>query len=342
MAPWLSHYRQCKMLNKNKAKRPFDYALDAEKTDEAEVESTLPIEEATSRPQLGPPSTFSGVNWFDKSKRWCLIPHSKIARDIQSDYGVVDDVTIIAGSLRGRKHRVVGDPNEDAYAISIAETADATFLIAVVCDGLSSASQSAWSAPATADLVAQHARKNILSQTVTDQQSIQIAMQEAVKSALTSLDKMAKTELDMSVIGNEAHFATTLTYIVIPTKYSPDSRVHCGYIGDSTAFLWQKPTWTPMLLNTEEKEIQSSVTEAFPISTSPTQINLQIETGDRFLLTSDGVGNYIARDGQNLLLGDYVADKWASPVDEIEFLKDLSFDIRSADDDRTTIALWVG
>ena len=29
-------------------------------------------------------------------------------------------------------------------------------------------------------------------------------------------------------------------------------------------------------------------------------------------------------------------------VDELDFLKDLSFDIRSADDDRTIIALWVG
>jgi serine/threonine protein phosphatase PrpC len=330
------------MLNKNKAKRPFDYALDAEVVEKVEVESNLSTEETPSRPQLGPPSTFSGVNWFDKSKRWCLIPHSKIARDIQSDYGVVDDVTIIAGSLRGRKHRVVGDPNEDAYAISIAETADATFLIAVICDGLSSASQSAWSAPATAGLVAQHARTNILAHSVLDQKAIQSEMTKAVKSSLKSLDEMAKTELDMSVIGNEAHFATTLTYIVIPTKYSLGSTVYCGYIGDSTAFLFQKPTWTPMLLNTEEKEIQSSVTEAFPISTTPTPIDFQIEIGDRFLLTSDGVGNYIGRDGQNLLLGDYIADKWATPVDELDFLKDLSFDIRSADDDRTIIALWVG
>lgn len=330
------------MSKQKKGKRPFDYALDAEAAEKQAEELTQSVEGAPSRPQLGPPSTFSGVNWFDKSKRWCLIPHSKIARDIQSDYGVVDDVTIIAGSLRGRKHRVVGDPNEDAYAISIAETADATFLIAVVCDGLSSASQSAWSAPATADLVAQHARINLLAQTVVNQQSIQLAMLEAVRSSLKSLDEMAKTELSMSVLGNEAHFATTLTYIVVPTKYSADSQVHCGYIGDSTAFLWQKPTWWPMLLNTKEREIQSSVTEAFPISTTPTPIDFQIEIGDRFLLTSDGVGNYIARDGQNLLLGDYIADKWATPVDELDFLKDLSFDIRSADDDRTIIALWVG
>ena len=55
---------------------------------------------------------------------------------------------------------------------------------------------------------------------------------------------------------------------------------------------------------------------------------------------SDGVGNFLSANGRQTLLGDYLAEQWSTPVNMSTFINDVSFDLKSADDDRTVIAVW--
>jgi len=55
---------------------------------------------------------------------------------------------------------------------------------------------------------------------------------------------------------------------------------------------------------------------------------------------SDGVGNFIQNKSVPLRLGQHLAEVWKTPRDIPTLVRDVSFDLRSADDDRTVILCW--
>jgi hypothetical protein len=61
---------------------------------------------------------------------------------------------------------------------------------------------------------------------------------------------------------------------------------------------------------------------------------------DAIVITSDGVGNFLMQGGNKLALGDFLQTQWRRPLGVLSFLSHLSFDLRSADDDRTAVVVW--
>jgi serine/threonine protein phosphatase PrpC len=289
------------------------------------------------KPSIGEPSSFGGVDWFDAEKRWVQLPGDSSSRDIQADFGVFHSVAVFAATIRGRKHRLLGRPNEDAFAIRHVEVASRAFVVVVLCDGLSSAAlshwSSSWSALEVADRIIGHfsdvtsLSDGVLSEIIA--RSILDAKEQLVKERVT----------DATPIGD---FATTLTVAVVPAHSIEDGPAVVGYIGDSPAFIREPDHWLQIALHTAEADVQSSATEAFPLVDKCRFVSPALRQGDVLLVTSDGVGNYLSRGNRDLQLGEYIAKQWATPRDEVELLADLSFDLRSADDDRTVVALWLG
>jgi hypothetical protein len=65
-----------------------------------------------------------------------------------------------------------------------------------------------------------------------------------------------------------------------------------------------------------------------------------LKPGECILMTSDGVGNFILRNGMTLALGNYLSTRWNNPIGILSFLNQLNFDLPTADDDRTAVAFW--
>jgi hypothetical protein len=66
-----------------------------------------------------------------------------------------------------------------------------------------------------------------------------------------------------------------------------------------------------------------------------------LRPGSALLLSSDGVGNYMRFEEKPTALGHDLATRWAQPVGMLEFIRDVSFETQSADDDRTAAVIWV-
>lgn len=289
------------------------------------------------KPSIGEPSSFGGVAWFDTSKRWVQLPTDAAGRDIQADFGVYHDVAVFAGTIRGRKHKLLGRPNEDAFAVRLVEFASGPFVVVVLCDGLSSASSSHWSSSWAAGNVAER----IIAHLAATADLSDGVLSDAISTSIVEArDQLIQERVSDTV--PIADFATTLTVAVLPAKSFEDGPAVVGYIGDSPAFIREPDHWLQIALHTVEADVQSSATDAFPLVVECRFVSPALRRGDVILVTSDGVGNYLSRGNRDLQLGEYIAKRWATPRDEVELLADLGFDLRSADDDRTIVALWMG
>jgi serine/threonine protein phosphatase PrpC len=280
---------------------------------------------------------FGLVPWFDSDKRWVQMPPDGNARDFHAEFGLFDDLAIFSASLRGRKHRLLGKANEDAFWVRYVASDRANYLVVALCDGLSSAEFSDEISRWTAARVSQRVAVGLLALKEISEKSIVDVISSAV---LMAQDDLLKRKIT-SKTGDPANLATTLTVAAIPSK-DFDAPAVFAYIGDSPSFLRDEETWVQISLQETEKEVQTSATDAFPIIAKCRFVTPSLRSGDVILMTSDGIGNYIARHGRNLQLGEYLLRRWEKPRDEIELLADLSFDLRSADDDRTAIAVWMG
>jgi len=87
-------------------------------------------------------------------------------------------------------------------------------------------------------------------------------------------------------------------------------------------------------------ELVNPATAAFPGSIAVAIDEITLIEGDVLAAMSDGVGNFINVRGSQTTLGSYLAQQWSTPVNMATFVNDVSFDMKSADDDRTVVAIW--
>jgi hypothetical protein len=87
-------------------------------------------------------------------------------------------------------------------------------------------------------------------------------------------------------------------------------------------------------------DILDTKTHAFPRHTECALVDDVLAQGECVLMTSDGVGNFILRNGLTLALGGYLSTRWNAPIGVLTFLNQLNFDLTTADDDRTAVAFW--
>ena len=300
-------------------------------------------------PVYGPKTTFGSVPWWSE-KNWWKIAEAGEGNDIRAHVGTVGDLAIAVTSVRGHKHRLGGAVNQDSYATQTVTLEDGrSFIIVVVCDGMGSAQFSSYGARIFSQNMAQ-----ILAMTITsapdDYQSILIEHQaETLRFVSETVLSYRAREFDAPTISRDQitvrDIQCTMTFAIVPAFHqdpSDETRyATMGFIGDSPAFLLENEEWQRVDENKDGSGIWSSATEGAINSEKMLLQEVSLRPGSALLLSSDGVGNYIRFEDKPTALGHDLATRWAQPVGLLEFIRDVSFETQSADDDRTAAVIWV-
>lgn len=299
-------------------------------------------------PAIGGGSKFGSNDWWDVSagKRWWNLPASGLASDVMCDAGTVGDLAVVAGTVRGWKHQIAGTQNEDSFFVgSAVSTTGKKYAVAVLSDGLSSAKFSGYSARRVTQIVGRRLASCIADTSEVDAPWVDSVLTPILRSAATSVvdfdgDDYGVPTVPSASVG-ERDVLVTVTVLVIEADLSPGGarKAVAGFIGDSPVFVLSNGTWTRKSAGDDEVMVENR-TRAFPVDTTCELVEFAVGIDDTVVLTSDGVGNFIGSGDRTLALGAFLKDQWSRPVSVLTFLNHLSFDLRSADDDRTAIAVW--
>jgi serine/threonine protein phosphatase PrpC len=295
-------------------------------------------------PTIGKPSTFRSKPWWLSD--WWLLDSTGHSADVSCDVGTIGDLAVAGASIRGNSHRVDGDRCEDAFFLSAgATTAGQSFLVAVVGDGVGSAAYSSFGSRRVTQLFG----SNLTAQICQMEELTQKAVDDAVVAAFTATKSKASSwevgdlyapPLPSSEIPSSA-IESTLTFALIPARPDADATrsVFLGWIGDSPVFKLHAGKWE-RLTDTGDSEIVDSATEGVHSAEQVIARTTLLTDGDVLVLTTDGVGNFLTAGGDTLAVGSHLAGRWNQPVSLNEFVDDMMFDFRTADDDRTAIVCW--
>ena len=305
------------------------------------------------RPVVGKPSTIGSVPWWSANRDWCLLPSRGGSTDILCDAGTVGDAAVLAASLRGDKHKVDGQPNEDSFAIRTSlDPSGRRFLVAVLCDGLSSAAHSSHGARLSADEVAKALARFVAKHAGSILEGLDGILEDGLSAiggdVLARANDIVRRASDgphVDLVPSDIN--ATLTFLLVPVDLGDAESVTAtvGAIGDSPILVLDtnRGTWSSVPLGLEDRDddVVSTATRAFPTTTRATVSNVELTRSDVIVAMSDGVSNFVLVRGQQTALAGYLASNWAQPVRPTTFVNDLSFDLASADDDRTAIACWL-
>ena len=312
-------------------------------------ESTKRERTIISPPQIAEPSSFARHDWWDKDREWCQVSPLGMSNDAVCDIGTSGALAIAAVSLRGHKHKVDSKACQDAFSLRVATSQSGEkFLIVVVCDGMSSAKYSHYGARRTSQLLARSLAEIISFEESVVEQSIRSRMPEAFDKCRKNLIPKSGNQYgapDVPANGAvESDFYTTVTFMIIPSAKQANGRVNVivGSIGDSPVFALraQIGEWEEIGGLGTNTDIVNPATSAFPAVIDARFTTVVIDEQDVIIATSDGVGNFLNVRGGQTLLGSYLAEQWRRPVNLPTFINDVGFDLRSADDDRTVVAIW--
>lgn len=314
---------------------------------------TLPMVPAIDALIIGEETTFNKAAWWSE-KNWTRLNDAGYPGDITSQIGTAGSVALLGASLRGRKHRLAGQPNQDSFATLTMEYDDeVTHLIAAVCDGMGSAQHSAHGARAAA-LVAPRLIASCLKTWAegdifqlrngleADPTSLLKDLTEAVVAVVnpplpqwlqdTKLTPPANTEV--------SEMQTTLTCAVLDLRQGEDISGLLITVGDSPAFKLEDEGPTPLETPKDHTGLWTSSTDGLLGATSWSITEVEVGRTSPLLLCSDGLGNFLSHGTGATTLGRYIANQWRTPIPQIDFVRDLAFDLASADDDRTAVVIW--
>ena len=312
-------------------------------------ESTKQARTIISPPQIADPSSFARHDWWDKDREWCQVSPLGMSNDAVCDIGTSGALAIAAVSLRGHKHKVDSKACQDAFSLRVATSQSGEkFLIVVVCDGMSSAKYSHYGARRTSQLLARSLAEIISFEESVVEQSIRSRLPKAFEICRKILVPRSGNQYgapDVPADGAvESDFYTTVTFMILPSAKQANGRVNVivGSIGDSPVFALraQIGEWEEIGGLGTNADIVNPATSAFPAVIDARITTVVIDEQDVIIATSDGVGNFLNVRGGQTLLGSYLAQQWIRPVNLPTFINDVGFDLRSADDDRTVVAIW--
>jgi hypothetical protein len=300
-------------------------------------------------PVYGPKTTFGSMPWWSE-KNWWKVAESGEGNDVRAHVGTVGDLALAVTSVRGHKHRLGGAVNQDSYATRTVTLDDGrSFIIVVVCDGMGSAEFSSYGARLFSQNMAL-----ILSMTINaapdEFHKILIENQvETLQYVSESVLNYRSSEFDAPTIRRDQitirDIQCTMTFAIVPAfaQNASDKTRYAtmGFIGDSPAFLLENEEWHRVDENKDGSGIWSSATEGAINSEKMLFQEVPMRPGSALLLSSDGVGNYMRFEEKPTSLGHDLATRWAQPVGMLEFIRDVSFETQSADDDRTAAVIWV-
>ena len=301
-------------------------------------------------PQIGEPSSFARHDWWDKDREWCQVSPLGMSSDVVCDIGTFGTVAIAAASLRGHKHKVSGEPCQDAFSLRTTQSLSGQkYVVAVLCDGMSSAKHSEYGARRSSQLLAWSLAAMVEDQEAITEQRVKSVLPEIFEYCKQNLMPQKRNQFGASGISPkeivESDFFTTVTFMIIPANSGEEEILEAivGSIGDSAVFVLNNSTtlWEEIAAADSSSEILNPATSAFPATFDARVSTIFVNKSDLVIATSDGVGNFINVRGSQTSLGTYLAKQWGKPVNLPTFINDVGFDLKSADDDRTVIAIWL-
>lgn len=310
--------------------------------------------DAFIRPTVyGSPTTFGTQPWWS-SRGWWKLASTTEANDVRADVGTHGPLAVGAVSVRGNKHRLQGLPNQDTFAVAVhRHAADGEppaceeFLVVAVSDGMGSAAYSHFSSRLVAhnlvEMLRQFGERMDLASILTavrDRQEGLLAELTRRVEAYRAHEFQAPPKAERGSIRSDLQ--TTLTFAVLPLAESEigSRRALLGFVGDSPAFLIRRGSIVPVEPAKSGEGLWSSSTQGVLGATSMVIADVEIPPGSALMLTSDGVGNFLTFDGVETELGIDLSNRWATPVGVHEMVRDVSFELQSADDDRTAVVVW--
>lgn len=322
----------------------------------AEVEaSTVQTTENVVQPIIGrEPSTAFKTPWSKTDRPWHGLSMNGYAGDVHCDAGTFGKIASIGGTLRGFKHQVpdratgAAGQNEDWFSTFCAVSSAGTkYVVSVVCDGLSSAQYSWYGARRTSTSLARDVAEGINSLVDVNSKTLQKIVDDSLATQAATLMTWKPAEygapqIDPSTVDPVALGCTvTLTVVCAEPDQNGVHSIVAGNVGDSPVFNLSGGEWRKVSPpDLDSGDILDTKTHAFPRHTECVLVDDALKQGECVLMTSDGVGNFILRNGMTLALGSYLSTRWNSPVGILSFLNQLNFDLPTADDDRTAVAFW--
>lgn len=338
---------------------------------EAKVREELPVAPSLSATEVKPsavettenvvqpiigrePSTAFKTPWSKTDRPWHGLSMNGYAGDVHCDAGTFGKIASIGGTLRGFKHQVpdrttgAGGQNEDWFSTFCAiSSTGMKYVVSVVCDGLSSAPYSWYGARRTSTSLARDVAEGISALVDVNSSTLQQIVDNSLATQAATLMTWKPAEygapqVDPSSV-DPVQLGCTVTLTVVCAE--PDEMgVHsivAGNVGDSPVFNLSGGEWRKVSPpDLDSGDILDTKTHAFPRHTECVLVDDSLKQGECVLMTSDGVGNFILRNGMTLALGSYLSTRWNSPVGILSFLNQLNFDLPTADDDRTAVAFW--
>lgn len=295
----------------------------------------------------GEKTTFGSVPWWSDKDWWKLAPEGE-ANDVRCQVGTYADLAVAAVSLRGNKHRLQGAVNEDSFAIAHTTEQDGNgYLFVAVCDGMGSAKHSSFGAR----LAAQNTLRALVNFGVLPSHELKARVIEHQALLLSWINRnvvsyrqneFGAPPIDQTEF-NSAEAQCTLTFAIVPTPMHAGHRREAviGIVGDSPAFQVRRGGLEPIEPAKDHDGLWSSASAGLLGASSMIVTSVEIDQGEGLLLTSDGIGNFLTHAGTETMLGRDLASRWARPVGMLDFIRDASFELQSADDDRTAVMIWL-
>ena len=302
------------------------------------------------------PSIFFRTPWYQTDRPLHGLSMNGYAGDVHCDAGTFGKIASIGATLRGQKHQVsdkgtgAAGQNEDWFSTFCGVSAlGKKYVAAVVCDGLSSAHYSWYGARRTSTSLARDIASGIGELGEINAKTLQPIVDKSLAVQAATLmswntSEYGAPQVDPSTI-DPVSLGCTVTVLVVCAEPDESGTHHvvAGNVGDSPIFSLSEGQWRKVSpLDISDGEILDTKTHAFPRHTECVLIDDVLKQGECVLVTSDGVGNFILRNGKTLALGNFLSTRWNEPIGIMTFLNQLNFDLPTADDDRTAVAFWPG
>lgn len=284
---------------------------------------------------------------------WKKLPANGPSRDLEIEFGSMNDLRVFAGSTRGTKHQFYGDENQDAFFV--ARTKDSQYVVLTVADGVGSATYSAFGSKSLSFLVSRGITERIEDGFLESGDMKQL-VHESTKAASERMQNWAPDELYAPRLptGEDSmrDVSSTLCVAVIETQKSTNNsrQVWLGCVGDSPCFTLNNGTWMLRSSPTKDGEVLEHGTSALPVSIGADPVlewfSFELLDSEILMLVSDGIGTSMV-DG-NTVLGRWIAgrlsghdvESFKQKMTPNELALTLTYDRQTEDDDRTMALLF--